>query len=153
MTLLTIGDPIVTQATNLRVSADRGRVRVQFDVAVPEDVDSGALLDVALRGEAKVIITPVVAQGDQVPMDAYLNGSENGVNGDVRNGHAPMDGQVFFEASALADPPVYHIVRDGEAACGAGAETMGERRLSIDREEALAADLTLSMCEDCEANQ
>jgi len=143
--MLEINNPISLEATALRVQAAGGKVRVQFDIVDTEGVDLETLVKAALRGRARVILTPVITYDEQVPMD--VDPPTNGANG--HNGHVPYDGQIIYIADPQLDPIAYHVIEDGRARCGIDPDMDGRRRLIIEHQDAVSANLTLTMCPEC----
>ena len=120
--------------TGLTVTARAKRIRIQFDLQDPGDIDLGALMSISVGGSALVTIEGLQATLplEQSPATAV-----------------PADGQIVFVA--VNEPtPTYHITRNGSPVCGFEFDP-DDSKLKIPEQDADAAGITtLPMCTDCQ---
>ena len=93
----------VPHVTNIRLTFPGRTFRLQCDVRDASDVDLNLLYRISLLESAEVTIRGV--QG-ALPLTAP-----------VPPNREPTDGQTTFVALD-ASPPIYHVMRNGEVACG-----------------------------------
>ena len=120
--------------TGLTVTARANRIRIQFDLKDPGDIDLGALMSISVGGSALVKIKGLQAT---LPLEQSPPAE------------VPADGQIVFVA--VSEPtPTYHITRNGAPVCGFEFDP-DESKLKIPEEDADAAGITtLPMCADCQ---
>ena len=121
--------------TGLTVTARANRIRIQFDLQDPGDIDLGALMSISVGGSALVTIEGLQAV---LPLEQ------------PREQAVPADGQIVFVA--ISEPsPTYHITRGGVPVCDIVLDP-DQRTLRIEQEDADTAGITtLPLCNQCES--
>ena len=121
--------------TGLIVTARANRIRIQFELQDPGNIDLGALMSISVGGSALVTIEGL--QGT-LPLEQ------------PREQAVAADGQIVFVA--VSEPsPTYHITRGGVPVCGVALDP-DQRKLRIEQEDADAAGITtLPLCNECES--